>query len=614
MPDTNGLKPDTRDRSAISDEFKWDLDHIFPSWEAWESGLAELEELMERYQEFEGTLADGPKQILAASLLSDELGQLLYKVYQYPGLMRAEDTRNNDVQGRLERVKIVLARFRQATAWYQPELLRIPEATMQGWLDATPELAPYRFGIEESYRQQRHVLDEKGERLLAYSSSFNSTPANTYSMMADADVDFPTVTLSTGEEVVASHANFMQGLFSRREQADREALFRGHFSVYDNFPNAYGSIYNGILQRDWFLAQARRYSSCLEASLDDDNIPAEVVEGLIATAKAGSGPLQRYHEIRRRCLGLERYRYFDAYLPLVEVEWVLPYAALRSLIVDSVAVFGGEYQATVDRAFSDRWIDVYESEGKRSGAFSAGVYGVHPYMLLNYADTLNDAFTVAHEMGHTMHTVLSNESQPFATSSYSIFVAEVASMTNEDLFLDLLLERETDAARRVALLQHAIDDIAAGFYRQAMFADFELQAHRLVEEGKPITAEVLQEVYLTILGDFFSSSLDDKDWYRNTWARIPHFYGSPFYVFQYATSKAAASLVHAKMTDGEATDREAAVARYLDLLRAGGSDHPITLMQRAGVDFTTSEPVDALVATMEKLVDDLEQELETISS
>jgi oligoendopeptidase F len=614
MTDPNGVKPTTRDRSAIADEFKWNLTDIFPGWDAWEAALVELEHLMGRYQAFEGTLADGPDRILEVSRLSDELGQLLYRVYQYPGLMRAEDTRDNDVQARLERVKIAMATFRQATAWYQPELLRIPERTMQRWLDEEPALAPYRFGIEESYRRQHHVLDEAGERLLAYASTFNSTPSTTYSMMADADVDFPTVTLSTGEEVVASHANLMHGLFTRRHQADREALFRGHFSVYDAFPNTYASIYNGVLQRDWYLSRARRYESCLAGELDDDNIPTEVVERLVATAKQGAEPLRRYHRLRRRVLGLERYRYFDAYLPLVEVEWTLPYGRLQPLIVDSVALFGAEYQRTVDRAFAERWIDVYESEGKRSGAFSAGVYGVHPYMLLNYADTLNDAFTVAHEMGHTMHTVLSHETQPFATSSYSIFVAEVASMTNEDLFLDLLLEREGDPSRRAALLQHAIDDIAAGFYRQAMFADFELQAHRAVEDGHPVTSQVLQRLYLRILNDFFSSSLDDQEWYRNTWARIPHFYASPFYVFQYATSKAAASLLHQQMTEGSASERRATVDRYLELLRAGGSDHPITLLQRAGVDFTTTEPVAALVATMDRLVDGLEQELDTISS
>ncbi len=614
MSETDGLKPDTRDRAAIAEEYTWNLDDIFPDWEAWEAALTELEDLMERYMSFEGTLDQGPHRILAVSQLSDELGQLLYKVYQYPGLMRSEDTRNNEVQARLERVKIAMAKFHQATAWYQPELLRIPEPTMREWLDATPELAPYRFGIEETYRRQQHVLDESGERLLAYAANFNATPPTTYSMMADADVDFPTVTLSTGEEVVASHANLMHGLFSRRRQEDRETLFHGHFSVYDSFPNTYASVYNGILQRDWYLSQARSYDSCLASALDDDDVPTEVVDTLIATAKAGTEPLQRYHRLRRRMLGVERYRYFDAYLPLVEVDWVVPYRRLHPLIVESVAIFGTDYQAVVDRAFGERWIDVYESEGKRSGAFSAGVYGVHPYMLLNYADTLNDAFTVAHEMGHTMHTVLSQESQPFATSSYSIFVAEVASMTNEDLFLDLLLERETDPAHRAMLLQHAIDDIAAGFYRQAMFADFELQAHREVESGRPITSDVLQHLYLATLHDFFGETLDEQDWYRNTWARIPHFYSSPFYVYQYATSKAAASLLHRRMTSDDDADREGTVDRYLELLRAGGSDHPIPLLQQAGVDFTTSEPVDALVATMDELVDDLERELDTIGS
>jgi oligoendopeptidase F len=319
--------------------------------------------------------------------------------------------------------------------------------------------------------------------------------------------------------------------------------------------------------------------------------------------------LQRYHQLRKSTLGLERYRYFDAYLPLAEVEWLLPYDTVGRLIVDSVEVFGADYQKTVERAFSDRWIDVYENEGKRSGAFSAGVYGVHPYMLLNYADTLNDAFTVAHEMGHTMHTVLSHETQPFATSSYSIFVAEVASMTNESLFLDRLLAEEEDPARRVTLLQHAIDDISAGFYRQAMFAEFELEAHRAVESGRPITAEVLQEIYLGVLDGFFAGTLDDQPWYRNTWARISHFYGSPYYVFQYATSKAAASLLHRRMTDGDETSRTATVASYLELLRSGGNDHPVTLLKTAGVDLATTEPTEALVAEMDSLVDRLENEL-----
>jgi oligoendopeptidase F len=280
--------------------------------------------------------------------------------------------------------------------------------------------------------------------------------------------------------------------------------------------------------------------------------------------------------------------------------------------VDSLAVFGPDYQATVRSAFNERWIDVYENEGKRSGAFSAGVYGVHPYMLLNYADTLDDAFTVAHEMGHTMHSELANARQPYATSSYSIFVAEVASMTGEELFGELLLEREEDPRRRAVLLQHAIDDIAASFFRQAMFAAFELEAHRAVERGEPITGEMLQRLYLQVLGDFFGDSLDDQEWYRNAWARIPHFFQSPYYVYQYATSKAAASLIHLRISQGPQEERRRTVERYLELLSAGGSDRPVALLRRAGVDFETPAPVEALVTKMDGLVDRLEDELRTL--
>ena len=606
------LKPQTRNRAEIPEDCTWDLSHIYRDWTAWESDLDRLQGLMDSYQKLKGTLAEGPRRILEASLASDELGQLAYRVYQYPGLMQSQDTRDNAVQARLERVRLALAAFRQATAWYTPELLEIPEETMRSWLDETPELAPYRFGIEESYRMQRHVLDEDGERLLAFASTLGGTPSQTYTMLADADVKFPTVRLSDGSEMVASHANYSHGLHTLREQNDREELFKAHFTVFDNYPNTYAAIYNGVLQKDWFTARSRRYQSALDAKLDDDNIPATVVENLISTARTGSGPLQRYHRLRKETLGLERYRYFDAYLPLVEIDWALPYDPVGQLIIASVAIFGDEYQRTVERSFTERWIDVYENEGKRSGAFSSGVYGVHPYMLLNYADTLNDAFTVAHEMGHTMHTVLSHESQPFATSDYSIFIAEVASMTNESLFLDRLLAEETDPARRVTLLQHATDDIAAGFYRQAMFADFELQAHRAVEADRPITAEVLQETYLEVLQSFFADALDDQQWYRNTWARIPHFYGSPYYVFQYATSKAAAVLIHRRMTEGEEEERSATVEAYLELLRSGGNDHPINQLQKAGVDFTTSEPTEALVAEMDSLVDRLEEELENL--
>lgn len=599
-------KPATRERQQIPARFTWDLAQIFPDWEAWRAGLDELQTLMVRYQDYRDRLAEGPATLLAVCRLGDELGQLAYRVYQYPGLMRSEDTRDNRIQARLAEVQAAFAEFEQAKAWFTPELLAIPEATVRAWLDAEPALAPYRFGLEEAYRLREHTLDEAGERLLAYAGRFAANPRETYSMLADADVQFPTVELSDGRRVVVSHANSMAELRSNRHQADRETVLKAYLSVYDSAPNTYAAVYSGVLQRDWFLARSRSYLSTLAAALDPDAVPLSVYTNLLAAALAGAEPLRRYHRLRRRALGLERYRYFDGYLPLVDVAWPLYYDQVRAPLLTSVAPLGDDYRRTVERALDERWIDVYENQGKRSGAFSAGVYGVHPYMLLNYADTLEDGFTVAHEMGHTMHTVLSHEAQPFATSEYTIFVAEVASMTNEELFLDVLLDATDDPHCRAVLLQRAIDDLAGGFFRQAMFADFELRAHRLTEEGRPITAEVLQGVYLEVLVGYFGDTLDDQEIYRNAWAGIPHFFASPYYVYQYATAKAAAALMHRRMTSGPEAERRAAVAAYLTLLRSGGDDHPVMQLQQAGVDHTTPEPVEALVAHMGQLVEQLE--------
>ncbi len=605
-------KPDTRVRAEIPEQYTWDLSAIYPSWEAWEKDLVVLQELMDRYQVFKGTLAEGPDQILAASKLSDDLGQLAFKVYRYPALQQQQDTSDNTFQSRVGQVQVAFVKFNQAIAWYTPELLMIPEQTMQQWLNDTPELAPYRFSIEETYRKQKHVLDEAGEQLLAYSGGFTGTPGSTYNSLANADVKFPEFNLSTGETLTATNGAYNSGIRSYRNQADREAVFKAHFTVWDDFANTYASIYNGILQRDWFQAQARNYSSGVEAALDDNNIPVAVLENLIETAKAGVEPLQRYNRIRKEFLGLERCRYFDFYIPLFQVDWPFHYDDAQPLVIASVAQYGPEYQKMVQRALNERWIDVYENEGKRAGAFSAGVYGVHPYMLLNYSDTMNDAFTLAHEMGHTMHTVLSAQNQPFATSQYTIFVAEVASMTNENFFLDTLLATETNPKRRIALLEHAINDIAQGFYRQTMFADYELKAHRAVEQGRPITSELLQTLYLESLHDFFGDGMDDQEWYKNTWARVSHFFNSPFYVYQYATSKAAASLFHQQMTTGTEAEKQAVVGRYLDLLKSGGNDHPMEQLKKAGVDFTTPAPIEAMVATMDRLVTQLEKELEAM--
>jgi oligoendopeptidase F len=365
-----------------------------------------------------------------------------------------------------------------------------------------------------------------------------------------------------------------------------------------------------VLQRDWCLAQSREYPSTLEAALHGNNIPTSVVENLITTTKAGVEPLRRYHRLRKRALGLDRYHSYDTTIPLVDHARKYPYQQVLDWLPESVAALGADYRRQLRDVLVGDWIDVYENPGKRSGAYSAPVYGVHPYMLLNYNDTLDAVFTLAHEMGHSMHTLLSNAHQPFVYSAYTIFVAEVPSTLSEALFLDYMLQRATDDRERIVLLQHAIDGIVGTFYTQVMFADYELQAHRLVEAGQPVTADTLGDMYFGLLQAYHGDALDYDELSRVTWARIPHFYSTPYYVYQYATCFASSAQIMRQLMTGSEAERAAALDRYLGLLKSGGSDHPMPLLQRAGVDLSRPETVRAVVDQLDALVTRLEHAIE----
>lgn len=599
----------SRNREDIAEQYKWNLNDIFPTWESWEEGYKKLEAGIERYSALKGTLAFGPERLLEAYQISDELGQLAYRVWYYPSLQYDEDQRDNAVNAKRQQVQILFARLAQAQSWFNPELLKIPLETIRGWFASTAGLTVYRFAIEDLYRQQEHVLDEAGERLMSLSSRLASAPNEAYWSLSTADAKFPTITLSTGEEVTVSYGQYRAILATRREQADREKAFRALYGTYQSAVNTYATLYNGVCQRDWFLARARGYASTLEAALHGDNIPTSVVETLIETTKAGVEPLRRYHRLRRKTLGVPTYQVFDFAIPLVTYDKKYSYDEVLDWITEAVAPLGKEYQARMREGFAGRWIDVYENEGKRSGAYSAPVYGTHPYMLLNYTDTLDDVFTLAHEMGHSMHTILSHETQPFIYSGYTIFVAEVPSTLSEVLLLDFMLQRSTDPTERIVLLQHAIDNITSTFYTQVMFADFELRAHKLAEDDKPITAEILTEMYTTLLKDYYGDAVDLNDLTGVTWARIPHFFNSPYYVYQYATCFASAARLSKEIMSGPDSERATARESYLDLLRSGGSDHPMALLKKAGVDLSQPDTVKAIIEQLDTLVTRLEQEL-----
>ena len=601
--------PELRDRDRIADRFKWDLSRIFKSWDEWAAAYGELDRRITAFAALQGTLAQGGDQLLAALALRDEVGQLEYKVWYFASLWHDQDQRDNAIDAKRQQVQILFARWAQASAWFDPELLRIPLETVQQWMAGTSGLALYRFAIEDLYRQQEHVLDDKGERLLSLSSRFATSPNDAYAALSTADVRYPRVRLTGGDEVTLTYGQYRAILATNRSQADRAAAFHAYHAIYEANLNTYASLYNAVLQRDLFHSQARGYRSTLEAALHGNNIPADVVENLIATTRDGTAPLRRYHGLRKRALGLERYHAYDTTIPLVDFDRRYPYEEILDWLPASVDRLGPAYQRQMRDVLGGQCIDVYENPGKRSGAYSAPVYGVQPYMLLNYNDTLDAVFTLVHETGHSMHTVLSHAHQPFVYAGYTIFVAEVPSTLSEALFLDFMLGRTTDERERIVLLQHAIDGIVATFYTQVMFADFELQAHRVAEAGKPITAEILSDIYFNLLKAYHGDALDYDDQSRVTWARIPHFYSTPYYVYQYATCFASSAQLMSRISSGPEEDRAEAVERYLELLRAGGSDHPMALLQRAGVDLGRPEPVRAVIAQLDALVARLEAAL-----
>jgi oligoendopeptidase F len=606
--------PELRDRAAIPDRFKWSLTPICADWDAWKAAYDTLDAQIAAYGALRGTLNEGPARLLAALRLSDDIGQLSYKVWYFASLWYDQDQRDNQINAKRQQVQALFAKAGQAAAWFNPELLKIPLATVQAWMATHADLAVYRFAVEDLYRQQEHVLDDKGEHLLSLSSRFASTPNDTYAALSTADLKNPTVRLSSGADVVLTYGQYRAILATNRHQSDRATAFTEYHKVYEASLNTYASLYHAVLERDWFLAQSRGYRSTLDAALHGNNIPPSVVENLIETTKAGTEPLRRYHRLRKRVLGLETYHSYDAVIPLVEYDAKYPYEQVVEWLPPSVALLGADYQRQVREVLAGRWIDVYENTGKRSGAYSAPVYGVYPYMLLNHNDTLDAAFTLAHEMGHSMHTLLANANQPFVYSAYTIFVAEVPSTLSEALFLESMLGRAADERERIVLLQHAIDGVVGTFYTQVLFADYELQAHRLVEQGKPVTAETLSEIYTGLLRAYHGDAVAYDDLARVTWSRIPHFYSTPYYVYQYATCFASSAELMRQLAGGPSEDRADAIGRYLTLLKSGGSDHPIPLLQRAGVDLSRPETVRAVVHQLDTLVSRLEQEINALGS
>ncbi len=605
-------KPNTLNREEIPEMYKWDLSHIYPDWDAWQADFDKLSQLIDDYASLKGTLGNGPENLLKAMQMQDEMGKLSYKIYRYPALMLATDSRVGEISAKVQQVQNLFAKSAMNSAWFSPEILQIPWSKMQGWLKNTPELAPYAYDMENLYRLQNHVLSEDKEQILSYFSRFNGTPVEAYSELTTSDIQFPTITLSNGDQVTMTYGNYGHVLATNRNRADRVHAFEGHYKTFATNGNTYAAMYNGILQRDWATAQARNYQSCLDAYLNSDNVPTDIYTNLIETAKNGTAPVKKYWALRKKALNLGDYHFYDGGIPLVDFKKTYAYDDVVNWLSDVFKPLGKKYQDKINFILHDHWIDTYENEGKTSGAFSAPVYGVHPYVLMNYTETLDNVFTLAHELGHVMHSLYSQDNQPFSTSNPTIFVAEVASTLNEALLLDYMLEHSKSPQEKIALLQQAIDNIIGTFYTQTLFAEFELRAHQLAEQGQPITTDVLKNLYVGLLKEYYGDAADIDELYNITWARISHFYESPFYVYKYATCFASSAKIYNDIKSGDQKTRQKALDKYMTLLKSGGNDYPMEQLRKAGVDLSNPETMQAVVTQLGNLVNQLDNEMQKL--
>lgn len=598
-------------RSEIDNKYKWNMNDFYSDWSEWDRELEELKAMMKEIPQYKGKIKEDSKKFIELIQLEEKMGRLLDKLYVYVYMLKDLDSKDETSSVKLQEIQSVYTEYSVSAAWITPEILEIPKATMEKWIEGNPELEDQRFGLMEIYRLQGHVLDEGKEKLLSYYGQYMGAPHDIYAELSISDMKWNEVKLSDGYEGPVTNGVYSKVLATNRNQEDRKKAFEALYGAFNNNKNTYGAIYRALLQRDVASAKGRNYSSSLEKALEPKNVPTEVYTTLLKSAIDNNAPLQRYVNLRKKALGLKEYHYYDNSINIVEYDKTFDYDVAKEMVYNSVAPLGEDYSKKMNTAISEGWIDVFETENKRSGAYSIGVYDVHPYMLLNYQSTLDDVFTLAHELGHTLHTMLSNENQPYATHNYTIFVAEVASTFNERLLLDYMIKNSNDPIEKIALIEQALGNIVGTFYIQTLFANYEYQAHKLIEEGKAVTPDVLSGIMDNLFKEYFGDTITMDELQKIIWARIPHFFNSPYYVYQYATSFASSANLYDRITNEKYSveERESAKEAYLTLLKSGGNDHPMSQLKKAGVDLEKEESFHAVAVEFDRLLNILEEEL-----
>ncbi len=589
-------------RQDIPEQYRWDLGIIFPDIEAWEAAYADVEAKVPELAALEGRLGESADVMVEATDLLNEVSRTFEDLAVYAFQWWTTDTRDATANTYVGRIQVLGARVNEVLAFFEPEIVQLPEATIAKYLD-DPRLETYDHRLDNILRTKAHTRSKEVEELLAGSALLRGSPSQTYSFLTNADIEWPTIKGADGEDTRVTPALYYSFMQNKDRRIRRDAAL-AYFGTYDTFGNTFSGTYNGLVQKDVWMAKSRRYPSTLDMVLDQDNVPRSVVETLVAAVHDNLDAVHEYIQLRTKVLGLEDFHIYDLYVSMAPAAdttytfdegWALAMEFWKE-------TFGEEYAAAAERGRKERWIDVYTNEGKRSGAYSSGSYNSVPYLLLNWDGTFEAVSTLVHEMGHSIHSYLANQNQPYHDADYSIFVAEVGSVASESLFFEWMLDRTEDPAERLALLNQRMNSIVGTFLRQIFFHEFEHAAHVMAEQGKPLTKESIGtawgDLWLAYYGD--TVTLDDE--FKAGWARIPHFYRT-YYVWKYATSFAAGEAIAGRFRAGDAT----AVEDYLEALKLGGSVYPMDAVKRAGVDMNDPEVIRAVMDTFRSIVGQMEE-------
>mgnify|MGYP003835716071 CR=1 FL=1 len=596
-------------REEIPEKYKWNLSDLYESDEAWRNAFEALAAKLDEVEKFKGTLTQSAENLLHALKFNSELSKEASKIYLYAGMNSDLDTRNMKYNGMKQELQSLFSNFGAKAAFIEPEILSVDWSTIEKFIKEEPKLEMYRMGLENMFRTKAHSLSEEEERIMALSGMVSSVPQAVYGTFSNAEMPKPEVTLSDGSKLEIGSAEYSRYRASAN-RADRELVFDAYWNNFARFRASYGEMLYGNVKADMFRARARHYDSSLASSLYPNNIPVEVYHSLVENVNENLPAFHRYLKIKKRMMGVDTLKYLDLYAPVVkDVDLQYSYDEGAEIILEALKPLGKEYVSTVKKAIDERWIDVYPTPGKRSGAYSNGAfYDGHPFILLNYNDLYDDVSTFAHELGHTMQSYFSNKTQPYPTADYVTFVAEVASTFNEVLLFNYMMDKVEDDDVRLSLLMEWLDRFKGTLFRQTQFAEFELKIHEEAEKGKPLTGDEFSKIYTDIVNRYYGHDKNVcyvDDYINMEWAYIPHFYYN-FYVYQYSTSFTASISLAEKVMSG---DKEA-LKSYMDFLSAGGSDYPIPLLKNAGVDMTSSEPFDKAIASMNKVMDEIEKILD----